>query len=90
MPKIMILTQIQEAIRLCKEAGREPIALVVNPKALDKLYEDLRKSTEEDFLRSTGSSSAYLSKLWGLTIFEHEKVKDFYLVDNRSWAEQKW
>jgi hypothetical protein len=90
MPKTIILTQIQEAIKLCQEAGRKPIALVVNPKILDKLYEDLQKSTEQDFLHVTGYSSAYLSKLFGLTIFEHTKTKDFYLVDNRSWTEQKW
>jgi hypothetical protein len=90
MPKTMILTEIQEAIRLCKEARREPIALVFNPKVLDKLYLDLQKSTNPNFLRSTGFSNARISKLFGLTVFEHAKIKDFYLVDNRSWAEQKW
>lgn len=90
MPEAIILRQIQEAISLCREAGRKPIALVVNPKVLDKLYLDLQKSTNRNFLRSTGFSSARISKLFGLTVFEHAKVKDFYLVDDRSWAEQKW
>jgi hypothetical protein len=85
-----ILTQIQEAIRLCREAGRKPIALVFNPKVLEKLYEDLQNSGEQDFRLSTGYSSAYMKKLLGLTIFEHPEIKDFYLIDNRSWAEQKW
>jgi len=79
--KIPVVRQIQEAIGLCMKAGREPIALVVNPKVLNKLHEDP--------LLSTGYSSAFLSKLFGLPIFL-ANVKDFYLVDNRSWAEQKF
>ncbi|MGB8780560.1 MAG: hypothetical protein WCD81_07925 [Candidatus Bathyarchaeia archaeon] len=80
----MIIEQVEEAIKLCKEAGREPIALVINPKVLDKIYEELRRSTQPNFPR------AYIMKLFDLTIVEHVKARDFFIVDNRSWAEQKF
>jgi len=87
MQEITILMEIQEAIRLCLEAGREPIALLINPKVLDTLSQKL-----ENYLPGNASLNriAGLNKIFGLTVFEHPSVKDFYLVDDRSWAEQKW
>jgi hypothetical protein len=85
MPKTIILAQIQEAIRLCREAGRQPIALLINPVVSGRLTQELVHERENYPVRIVD-----LDKLFGLTVFEHRKVKDFYLVDNRSWAEQKW
>jgi hypothetical protein len=76
-----ILLEINEARKLCMEAGYEPVALLINPKVSDILREELK-----DY--SLGIIT--LDKILGLTVFEHPKVKDFYLVDNRTWAEQKW
>lgn len=72
-----------EAKKLCVEAGREPVAFLINPKLADKLTEELKEYPQ-------ASANITLNKIFGLTVFEHPKIKDFYLVDDRSWAEQKY
>jgi len=82
--EIPVVRQIQEAMSLCYEAGREPIALPVNQKVLEALNQEQRKT----FMLSL-SDNPINTKLFGLPVLL-AKVKDFYLVDNRSWAEQKF
>jgi hypothetical protein len=81
--EIPVVRQIQEAMSLCYEAGREPVALLVNQGMLDKIEQELR----EIFMPALSDKSIKL--LFGLPILV-ANVKDFYLVDNRSWAEQKF
>lgn len=80
--EIPVVRQIQEAMSLCYKAGREPVVLLVNQEVFDVLNRKLR----DTFMFF---SSDYLIKLFGLPILV-ANVKDFYLVDNRSWAEQKF
>jgi hypothetical protein len=81
--EIPVVRQIQEAMSLCYEAGREPVALLVNQGTLDKIEQELR----EIFMPALSDKSIKL--LFGLPILV-ANVKDFFLVDNRSWAEQKF
>lgn len=81
--EIPVVRQIQEAMSLCYEAGREPVALLVNPEVLDVLKQELKTSM------LPLADNPINIKLFGLPILV-AKVKDFYLVDNRSWAEQKF
>jgi hypothetical protein len=75
------LEQIQEAIKLCEEAGRKPIAIVIHPKVFDEINKEL---PARNFLPTNAK------ELYGLTIFLSAKAKDFFLVDSRSWAEQRF
>ncbi len=77
------ILEMAEAIKLCKEAGREPVAFLINPKLADKLTKELKEHQQ-------ASAIIGLNKIFELTVFEHSKIKDFYLVDDRSWAEQKF
>jgi hypothetical protein len=81
--EIPVVRQIQEAMSLCYEAGREPVALLVNPEVLDVLNQELNTSM------LPLPDNPINIKLFGLPILV-ANVKDFYLVDNRSWAEQKF
>ena len=81
--EIPVVRQIQEAMSLCYEAGREPVALLVNQGTFDKIEQELR----EIFMPALSDKSIKL--LFGLPILV-ANVKDFFLVDNRSWAEQKF
>jgi hypothetical protein len=81
--EIPVVRQIQEAMGLCYEAGREPVALLVNPEVLDVLKQELKTSM------LLLPDNPINMKLFGLPVLL-AKVKDFYLVDNRSWAEQKF
>ena len=82
--EIPVVRQIQEAMSLCYEAGREPVALLVNQKVLEALNQELRKT----FMLPSPDNPFNIT-LFGLPVLL-AKVKDFYLVDNRSWAEQKF
>jgi len=82
--EIPIVRQIQEAMSLCYEAGREPVALLVNQETLYKIEQELR-----DIFVPPPPLSDKSIKLFGLPILM-ANVKDFFLVDNRSWAEQKF
>lgn len=81
MQKRSIFLEIEEAIRLCREAAREPILILVNPKVSDRLKEEL-----ENYPRGIID----FNMIFGLQVIEHQKAQDFFIVDNRSWAEQKW
>ena len=81
--EIPVVRQIQEAMSLCYKAGREPVALLVNQGTLDKIEQELI----EIFMPALSDKSIKL--LFGLPILV-ANVKDFFLVDNRSWAEQKF
>jgi hypothetical protein len=86
-----LIREIAEAMELCRKAGHEPVALLVNPK----VSEMLRKELMDYSLRTVTINKIFgltvtINEILGLTVFEHPKIKDFYLVDNRSWAEQKW
>ena len=81
--EIPVVRQIQEAMSLCYKAGREPVALLVNQGTLDKIEQELR----EIFMPTLSDKSIKL--LLGSPILL-ANVKDFFLVDNRSWAEQKF
>jgi len=81
--KIPVVRQIQEAISLCYEAGREPVALLVNQEVLEVLNQELKTSM------LPSPDNPFNITLFGLPVLL-AKVKDFYLVDNRSWAEQKF
>jgi hypothetical protein len=82
--EIPVVMQIQEAMMLCYKAGREPVALLVNQEVLEVLNQELRKT-----FMLPSSDNPFNITLFGLPVLL-AKVKDFYLVDNRSWAEQKF
>ena len=82
--EIPIVRQIQEAMSLCYEAGREPVALLVNQETLYKIEQELR----DIFVPPPPLSDKNL-KLFDLPILV-ANVIDFFLVDNRRWAEQKF
>ena len=81
MQKPPIIVEIQEAIKLCVEAGRKPILILINPEVSDRLSEELKNYPP-------GTIS--FNEILGLKVIEDQKIKDFYIVDERSWAEQKW
>jgi peptide deformylase len=81
MQKSPIINKIQEAIKLCLESGRKPTLILINPEVSDKLSEEL-KSYPEGIIG--------FNKILGLQVIENQKIKDFYIVDDRSWWEQKW
>jgi len=80
-----ILAQIHEAIRLCSKANREPVLILIHPATLAMLIE---QEYGLDKLWETSMRSK--QTVFGYDIIETLKVKDFFVVDNRSWAEQKW
>jgi len=82
--EISVVRQIQEAISLCYEAGREPVALLVSHEVFEILNKELRKTFMPDDLTKEQA------KLFDLPLLVVAKMKDFFLVDNRSWAEQKF
>ena len=82
--EIPVVRQIQEAMNLCYEAGREPVALIMNQETLYKIEQELRCGFMPPL-----SDKKSIKLLFGSPVLL-AKVKDFYLVDNRSWVEQKF
>jgi len=85
---------IMETIALCREADREPVLIVMNPKTFTKLVDEL-----DGFSKLFSGLLYTMYKLrhptffgtyQGISVIVSPKVKDFFIVDNRSWAEQKW
>ncbi|MDH5460200.1 MAG: hypothetical protein OEY95_07350 [Candidatus Bathyarchaeota archaeon] len=72
---VKVSKQIQEAIELCMKANRKPSLILINPEVLIKFKEEVGSDIETIF---------------GIEYIEHPKIKDFFIVDDRSWTEQKF
>ena len=81
MEKTHILSEIQEALKLCMDAGHKPILILINPEVADQLIDEVKNYPPEII---------GLDAILGFKVIEEKKIKDFYIVDDRSWAEQKW
>jgi len=79
-----ITQEILTALALCFKAGREPVALLINGENFELLVSELKAKYMPVPL------SKMPPELFGIPILVVPQVKDFYLVDNRSWREQKW
>jgi len=80
-----IIAQIREGLRLCRVANGKPVLVLINPHTLAILME---QEFGLDKLFFHGLEEA--KTVFGIEIIETDKVKDFFVVDDRSWAEQKW
>ena len=85
-----ILDQIVEAISNCKEANREPIMILVNPNVYEAIRQEV--SMKERIFCNTHpiSGGVVRETLFGLDIVRNFSVKDFLIIDDRSWYEQKF
>jgi hypothetical protein len=80
---MVIQEQIMESLKLCHEAGREPLLIIMNPNTFAGLLEDLDSITKLIPLMPPQT-------LFGMPIEIRSDVTDFFIVDKRSWAEQKF
>jgi len=78
---MVIQKQIMEAKTLCLEAGRIPIAVLMNQKTFDEL--------EAERKQHVGSRGYEVCTIFGMPIKIFPEIVDFFIVDKRSWAEQK-
>ena len=95
-----ILDQISEAKRLCIEAGRKPVLILIHPDTYIKLRRECNdlaycnpKFEPEQHpspLDQMTAAHYELETVFGIKIRIEPLVKDFFLVDDRSWNEQKW
>jgi hypothetical protein len=78
--KTSIFQEILAARALCFRANRKPVALLINKENFDLLIDELKEK----------NITVSPKELFGIPILVVPQVKDFFLVDNRSWREQKW
>lgn len=84
MSEIRWKTKIKTAIRICQESLREPIIIITHPK----IFREMILEGLEDGYNMWGFCEN--STVFGMKIVVSPLVKDFQLVSNRSWVDQKW
>jgi len=87
---MLLRSQIHEAISLCKEAGRKPIYILMNPEKYTELYVDLCRCMGSHInLDSDDTKYCEITEYCGIPIIRCN-VKDFLIIDDRGWYEQKF
>ena len=76
------LDQILGSLIESKKSGHEPQIILVHPHIHEKLVEEAQQTCR------IGITT--IQTLYGCNYIITPKVVDFFIVDNRSWTEQKW
>lgn len=85
-----IRDMISDAVALCIEVGREPMLIVIHPKVFCELIDEfdeyrLMSDVSRRMIKRDPSFHGFYR---GMMVIVNSRVKDFFIVDDRSWAEQ--
>ena len=83
MNEITILDKIRNQICLCEQEGRNPISILMNSDIQKAIMDEVEWI---DFADETMISAP---SLFGLSLITCN-VKDFLIIDDRHWYEQKF
>lgn len=76
------LTLIRGFLEDCERRRRKPAIILLNPVVSEKLLEDVRRKTGKKVEAGWAALPTYT--LQGVTVYVTARVRDVYLVDDRS------
>jgi len=81
------MEQINDSIRRCEEQGRTAVLIIIHPDTYREFLLEMAKRFGYSAIFCIGTLP---SKYNGVNIIRTSLVKDFFVVDDRSWAEQEF
>jgi len=81
-----IIVKIEEARKLCLTAGRKPIAIAMTSQIYNGLFDELITQMRPEAVAEIKA----VATIFEMKILKCEGIKDFLILDDKHWYEQKF